>query len=312
VPRAHILLACLFLLIGPEAGAWVLELSPEVTLERPVVRLADVVASEAPATAGALVLRTGGKPGERVEISRAAVLRRLVTERLAADVVCQGPEVCRITFAGRRIVTADLETRLLAELAGWLPSDPDRAPASWVEVSSDLPAATVDGEWRLEIVEPSRLDPGRNLIRCRIVGGGRVIRFTATVTCHTYGEVARARTNLDRDDPLGVELFVWEWRDLTQVASGLVVGRGAVDGMTARNRIAAGDPLRLPDIRPEPLVRQGDSVELVLDRGGVAVTLRGTAREDGVQGDMVYVRNELDGRLIRARVTGQGRLSWSR
>lgn len=310
--RNYILAACLLVLIAPPAGAWVLELAPEVTLERPVVRLADVVASVAPTTVGALVLRTGGKPGESVEISRASILRRLVSERLAAGVVCKGPEVCQITFAGRRIVVADLETRLLAELGGWLPSDPDRAPASWVEVSSELPDATVDGEWRLEIVDPARLDPGRNLIRCRIVGGDRVIRFSATVTCHTYGEVARARINVNKDDPVAADQFVWEWRDMTQVASGRVVGRGAVAGMTARDRIAAGDPLRLPDIRPEPLVRQGETVELVLDRGGIAVTLRGTAREDGVQGDMVYVRNELDGRLIRARVTGQGRLSWSR
>jgi len=301
-----VLLAC------QTAQAWVLELVPQVTLDRPVVRLSDVVATEAPTTVGALVLRTGGKPGESAEISRAAILRRLVTERLAADVVCQGPESCRITFAGRTIALDELEKSLLAELGNLLPHDPDRAPASWVEVNSELPGTVMAGEWRLELVEPNRLDPGRNLIRCRIVGGGRVIRFTAIVTCHTYGEVARTRSNVAKDDPLAEALFVWEWRDLTQVASGRVVGRGAVVGMTARGHIAAGEPLRLADIHPEPLVRQGDSVELVLDRGGVAVTLRGTAREDGVQGEMVYVRNEMDGRLIRARVTGQGRVSWSR
>jgi len=310
--RLFIFLFSASLLTAQTAQAWVLELAPHVTLDRPVVRLADVLAAEAPTTAGALVLRTGGKPGEVVEISRAAILRRLVSERLAGDVVCRGPESCRITFAGRQIAVAELEKCLLAELGNWLPSDPDRAPAGWVEVNSELPGATMDGDWRLELVEPARLDPGRNLVRCRIVGGGRVIRFTATVTCHIYGEVARVLTNVNEDDPLAEGLFVWEWRDLTQVAPGRVVGRGAVAGMSARGHLAAGEPLRLADIHSEPLVRQGETVELCLDRGGVAVTLRGTAREDGVQGAMVYVRNELDGRLIRARVTGQGRVSWSR
>ena len=306
------LIATALILSAGCARAWVLELAPQVTLNRPVVRLADVVASEAPTTVGALVLRTGGAPGEVVEISRASILRRLVTERLAGDVVCRGPESCRIAFAGRRLAVDELEARLLAELGNWLPGDPDRAPAGWVEVSSALPQATVEGDWRLELVEPARLDPGRNLIRCRIVGDDRVIRFTATVTCHTYGEVARALGNVPLDEKLAADRFAWEWRDLTQVASDLVVGRGAVEGMTARRRIEAGESLRRADIHPEPLIRQGQTVELVLDRGGVAVTLRGTAREDGVQGEMVYVRNELDGRLIRARVTGQGRASWSR
>ena len=85
MPYRISLLMTLILLSAQAAQAWVLELTPRVTLDRPVIRLTDVVASEAPTTAGALVLRTGGKPGETVEISRAAILRRLVTERLSVQ-----------------------------------------------------------------------------------------------------------------------------------------------------------------------------------------------------------------------------------
>lgn len=309
----NILIGLVLLACGAgSARAWVLELKPEAVLDRPVVRLGDVCVGETPAAVGALVLCTGGAPGETTTIDRAAVLRRLVTERLAGGIVCRGPEICTVSFTGRRIAVDELETRLLAALGGWMPRDPDRGPACWLELSSELPGAVVDGEWRLEIVEPGQLDPGRNLVRCKIVGGGRILRFTATVTCHSYGEVARAARNIAVDDPLASEMFVWEWRDLTEIASSRVIGRESVTGMSARETLAVGDELRLAAIRPVPLVRQGETVDLLLDRGGVAVTLRGTAREDGVQGETVYVRNEIDGRLIRARVTGPGRLSWSR
>ncbi len=304
-------LALLIVCVGA-AEAWILELRPETTLDRPVVRLRDVAVGEIPAEAGDLVLRAGGKPGETATLDRSAILRRLVTERLAGDVTCQGPQLCKVSFSGRRIASDELETRLLAVLGNWMPRDPDRGPGCWLELSSELPDAVVGGNWRLEIVEPGQLDPGRNLVRCKIVGDGRVLRFTATVTCHSYGEVARAARNIAVDDQLDPGMFVWEWRDLTEIASNRVIGRASVAGMSARTALGAGDELREVAIRPVPLVRQGETVDLVLDRGGVAVTLRGTAREDGVQGESVYVRNEIDGRLIRARVTGPGRLVWSR
>lgn len=307
-----ILMLILIMAIATSAGAWVLELQPNVTLAQSVVRLADVTNGKIPDAAGELILRAGGKPGETVTLGRAAILRKLVVERLAGDVICRGSEVCRVTFTGHRIAADDLERRLLAALGSWMPRDPDRGPACWLELSSDLPGATINGDWRLELIDPGRLDPGRNLIRCKIVGGGRVVRFTATITCHSYGEVARAAGNIAQDDRLTPDLFVWEWRDLDDIANSSVIGRESVVGMTAQSSIAAGSDLRHAQIRPEPMVRQGETVELMLDRGGVAVTMRGIAREDGVKGEMVYVRNELDGRLIRARVTGQGRLSWSR
>lgn len=312
--RGRDILIGLVLLAASAGGAraWVLELVPEATLDRPVVKLSDVVAGEIPESAGALVLRTGGRPGDSYKIERAEILRRLVTERMAGGVSCRGPKTCRVAFTGRHIDTGEMETRLLSALGTWMPRDPDRGPAGWLELSSELPQAVVDGDWQLEIVDPGRLDPGRNLVRCRIVGGGRVWRFTATITCHCYGEVAKAVRNIAVDETLTPEMFAWEWRDMTEIASDRVIGRGALLGMSARQRMDAGEDLRIPAIRPVPLVRQGEAVDLILDRDGVAVTLRGVAREDGVQGATVYVRNEIDGRLIRARVTGPGRLVWSR
>lgn len=120
----------------------------------------------------------------------------------------------------------------------------------------------------------------------------------------------RARRAVRAEDALQADDFAWEWRNLTQVDSGVAVGRDCLDGMTAVRTLAAGDELRIADMKRTPLVRQGEPVELVFGRGGVEVTLRGTARQDGAEGQIVSVRNEIDGRLITGRVTGPGRVSW--
>jgi flagella basal body P-ring formation protein FlgA len=112
--------------------------------------------------------------------------------------------------------------------------------------------------------------------------------------------------------PLAVAQFAWEWRDLTTVAPGLAVGRAAVEGRSAGRAFVAGEPLRQADLRDTPLVRAGDTVDLAVQRGSVVVTVRATARQDGVLGQIVTVRNDINGKLATGRVSGPGLVEWRR
>jgi flagella basal body P-ring formation protein FlgA len=297
----------------PTAGrAWVLELRESVQADGPVVRLADLALGDLPAEAAALVVSSGGKPGEERVLSRRGILRQLVTARLAATVTCRGAESCTVRFAGERVEAATIESGLLASLRPWTPAGPESGPATWLELGADLPAPVLDGDWSLTVDEPKPLVPGRNLVRCTLRDTRRTIRFTATVVCHQYAEQGRARVRLAPEQPLDAGLFVWEWTDRIHAEQGAVLDRGEIAGRVAAAEIRVGDILRGAQLRRPPLVRQGETVELVLGRGGVEVVVRGIAREDGADGDEIYVRNELDGRLVRGRVTGLNRVAWGR
>lgn len=305
-------LAALLILQPAAAGAWTLTLKDVLSVADGGVTLAELSATEVPAEAGGLVVVSGGRPGGVATVSRTSLLRRLVREGLARDVRFAGAERCRVEFRGDRIDSEDLAGRLRAALAEWLPRAPEGAPDTWCGLEGSLPSPAVGGDWRLEITEPRRLEPGRNLVRVGVVDGGRTTRFTATVVCHLYGETARARTNIRRGEPLDPAAFAWEWRDLAVVESNLVVGRESLSGMSAAAAIGSGDPLRVAAVVRTPLVMQGDPVEVMLTRGGVTVCVTGHARQDGHRDQIITVRNDLNGDLMTGRVMGPGRVAWKR
>ncbi|MEK7317395.1 MAG: flagellar basal body P-ring formation chaperone FlgA [Candidatus Eisenbacteria bacterium] len=71
-------------------------------------------------------------------------------------------------------------------------------------------------------------------------------------------------------------------------------------GWQVRRAIASGEPLVSPAVAAPPLVRGGSAVTVRWERGGVRISMRGTALHDAGDGDPVRVR--LDGR--RDPVTG--------
>ncbi|MBE0565132.1 MAG: flagellar basal body P-ring formation protein FlgA, partial [Krumholzibacteria bacterium] len=172
------------------------------------------------------------------------------------------------------------------------------------------PAAAAD--WRLEVERTRPLEPGRNAVRFELVDGPRREAFPGTVVLHAYAEIPTARLAVPREAPLGPDQFTWTWRDLAELPAGAVVGRESLAGAAAARTLAAGDELRSSDLREIPLVRAGDVVDLRVLRGNVAVTVRCTARQAGCLGQTIPVRNELNGRLVNARVAGPGLVEWRR
>jgi flagella basal body P-ring formation protein FlgA len=294
------------------ATSWTLVLRDQVTLPVAEVKLAKLVAEPVPAAAGQLVVLGAARPGSTVEVDRRLVLRRLVEAGLANNVRCAGALCCRVIFRGQALSGGEVVAWLEDQLTAWLPASPPVAPPPWLEVELRMPPLAVTGQRQLALVEPRRLQAGRNLVPFKIVDGERTTRLTATVLCHLHGEVARAKRDLQQDEQATPELFVWEWQDLCGVERGVVVGREALGGQSMRRSVSAGRLLRVLDLEETPAIRQGDPVELYLHRGEVWVTVRARARQDGRLGQIITVRNELNGKLVTGRVTGPGVVEWRR
>ncbi len=80
-----------------------------------------------------------------------------------------------------------------------------------------------------------------------------------------------------------------------------------VVGEVARHAIAPGVSLRRASVRKQYLVRRGDTVEVIVTRGGLSVTLKAKALGSGGAGEPVRVRNSRSRRIIDATVTSAGR-----
>jgi flagella basal body P-ring formation protein FlgA len=300
---------------APAAAApsnWTVALAATATLPVAPVRLADVTTLPVPQGAGRIVLAAAGRPGDSFTLDRRLVLRKLVMAGLSAGVRMQGAEECRVTFAGRTVGVAAIKSRLQELVQPLLPTAAAGAPPHWCEVQIPDVELTAEDGWRLELVRPHALQPGRNLLTVQIRDHGRATRLSATIICHVFGEVGRARHRIAADEELVPDLFTWEWLDLSRAAHGVVVGREQLLARSARRPIETGALLREADLKGTPLVRQGQPVELLLRRGSVQLTIRATARQEGQRGQTITVRNILTGKLVTARVVGPGLVVWGR
>jgi flagellar basal body P-ring formation protein FlgA len=77
-------------------------------------------------------------------------------------------------------------------------------------------------------------------------------------------------------------------------------------GKTARRALVAGDLLSLASVEESNLVRSGETVRLLGGSGGVIMTAKVRALQNGKLGETIKVRNIDSDRVISAVITGRG------
>jgi flagella basal body P-ring formation protein FlgA len=297
-------------LAAPPAGAWDLALPDTVQVNGATARLTDLAGGPVPPAAADMVVHAGGRPGTSVTISRQTLLRHLVARGLAGGVRFRGAEDCVLVFAGGQVAGGELAEAVRAVLQALVPASHPGAPDSWFELELPDSELAADEGWTVRCLRTEPLAPGRNPVRCELADAGRRTAFSVTAILHRYGEVAEARVAVGRNQTLLAEHFRWDWRDLAGVRGRPVVGREALGGTSAARSLAPGDMLLLQDLKATPVVRRGDPVELWLMRGGLAVRVTATARQEGCVGQVIPVRNSLSGQLVNARVAAPGVVEW--
>jgi flagella basal body P-ring formation protein FlgA len=119
-------------------------------------------------------------------------------------------------------------------------------------------------------------------------------RLRRTVGVPVLLRPLRAGEAID-DDVIG-----WAEVSEQQVSSTAVRNRDALIGMSARRALAAGAPVLVSDLRATTVVGKGQPVTVLLEVGGLHLSARGTAMQDGAVGDTIAVQN------TRSKATIQG------
>ncbi len=288
---------------------WTLDLPPRAIVAGNTARLGDLVGAEVPAGAARLAVAVGGLPGQTRVVSARGILRQLVLAGQADGVRLTGAEACTLQFAGAEVPADSLAARVSAALTPLLPPSPPSSPPPRLEIALPASSFAADGAWTVTVDRTEPLAAGTNLVGVTIVAGERRQHVVARVTAHVFARTAVAARRIAPDRPVPADAMVWGWRDLATTPEGAVVDSADVAGMLVTAEVRAGEVLRYRHLAPAPLVRTGDLVDLVIRRGTVSVSVRGSCRQDGRLDDMVSVRNELTGRLVAGRVTGPGRVT---
>ncbi|MEN0086801.1 MAG: flagellar basal body P-ring formation chaperone FlgA [Pseudomonadota bacterium] len=87
---------------------------------------------------------------------------------------------------------------------------------------------------------------------------------------------------------------------------GAITDPEKIIGQQARRSMVAGSVLRSQDLQAPTLVLRNREVLILLKRGGLALTARGKAMEDGALGDMIEVMNVRSQKILQGTVQRDG------
>jgi len=123
-----------------------------------------------------------------------------------------------------------------------------------------------------------------------------------------YRPLPVASRSLGRGHRITEVDVVIELRNTGQLRRGFVTRADTALGQELTRPLNKGDAFRL-GILTEPLaVERGDHVRLKAHTGAISVDTRGTAMDNGREGEQIRVRNNSSERVIKALVTGPGQV----
>ena len=132
---------------------------------------------------------------------------------------------------------------------------------------------------------------------------------SATGTYHDEpgdNEVPMLITDVRRGDEITPDMISYEEMNPNRRIQGLIRSAHVLDGMEATRTIRAGQPIAMRDIRPVSVVRQGDPIQLVYERGALRLVVSARALNDAARGEPVRVQNLQSNRSMDAVAWGPG------
>jgi flagellar basal body P-ring formation protein FlgA len=293
------------LLAAGPAAAERIAVSPDSVVSGASVRLGDVATLEGERVRGLaeLVLASAPAPGESRSIAGTRVLDAVKRELPdLQDVRYTIPPLVRVRRASQ-----DVPADVLREL---------------VERFLDEQLASNDREPKLrslDVVGPVRLPPGPFDARVMVPPNGALVgrirlqieltqadqptrAVWATADVGLEGPVVLVRRAIERGEALRAEDVTVERREISDKAAGLLVDPSEAEGRVARVPLAASIPLRRDMLAAPPVVRRGDAVLLVAQRGSMRLTVPAEVKDDAGLGESVKVTNRVSRKDVVGRV----------
>lgn len=115
------------------------------------------------------------------------------------------------------------------------------------------------------------------------------------------------RATVNAGDTLTLELLT-ERQFFTSAASraGVHTDVHEIAGQVARRTLASGEPISRTAVRKPHVALAGQAATIVLDMPGATITARAVPLQNGAAGDVISLRNESDGGVIKGIVQSDG------
>lgn len=303
--RAAVAAAVAVLLLAAPARAERIAVAPESVVAGASVRLGDVAVLEGARVQelADLVLASAPAPGESRSIAGTRVLDAL--ERELGDLASVRytiPALVRVRRASQEVppeALTELVERFLVEQLATADREP-RLRSLEVLGPVRLPPGPFDAR---VVVPPSGALAGRMRLQIELSQEGQVVKSVwATANVGLEGPVVLVRRAIARGETIAEEDLVVERRGLADAGASLLGSPSEAAGRAARVPLAPLTVLRREHLAAPTVVRRGDAVLLVAERGGMRLTVPGQVQDDAGVGETVRVTNRVSKKDVMARV----------
>jgi flagella basal body P-ring formation protein FlgA len=215
-----------------------------------------------------------------------------------------GIDAVTVTRAGRLVDEGEITELLSAALAGPLSAEPDR-----IDIVFDVPPGPLFAAPAAD-VRVARLARSTSGARFEAVieagqsGAAEYLRVIGTAVA-TVDAVTALRP-LDRGEIVAADDLTVTRIPARQSLVGSAPSPADLVGLAARRALRAGVPLSASDFAAPNLVARGEIVTIVYKRGGLLLTTRGKALENGAKDAAIPVVNLSSNRVLTATVTDRG------
>ncbi len=186
---------------------------------------------------------------------------------------------------------------------------------------------------KISDIQVGHLDPRLRLVRCdraldtfRSNGSRGYGAVTVGVRCQgakpwtlyvsanivAYGTVYTLAVSRPRGAILTRNDLKPVTRNLAELRPGYIDKAEDAVGMALRRPLRMGEILDTNALKRPTLVKRGEQVQVVAQSGGIRVSSKGTALEDGARGDRIRIKNMTSKRVIQARVVAANRVTVTR
>lgn len=311
--RAILALATLLAVAGTAAAAGPLssgkiKVLPQATVAGATVHLSDLAALDGTGVDLADVeICPSPEAGASRRISGQSVLTRLQEAGLGEGIAYTIPATISITRAHQVVDEPALRRAIEGQLADRLPPG-DRVDEIDVQRQVRIPLGAYD----VEVDPPSSLATGGGFRRTdvRILQDGAVTaNVPVRVKIATFGNVVVARQPIARGTILSADDLRLEERRLDELPTTVLTDVESAIGREARVALAAGKPLTVQGLANAVLVKRGDAVRVLVEKGGLRLSIAGEAMDTGGAGERVRVVNASSKRELVGRVVDHGTVS---
>jgi flagella basal body P-ring formation protein FlgA len=187
-----------------------------------------------------------------------------------------------------------------------MPWKPEEAEIIVKDIKENI--NTIDGDVHLKVKgEKIKGFKGNEIIPVEVTVDGKFYRLIpVSVLIKVTTECLVATQNIKIKEPIADKVILQK-RDITYLPDDVITDIDRIKNKISRQAISSGSIILYKMLDSTPVFRRGDTVTVMVKRGGVTVETTGLSMDDGKEGNIVKIKL-VTGKIIEGRVNFDGKV----